>query len=105
MISKIQKSGVVRLDKEARTSVSVMIQELLEGDPHLKINHSKIASFIITDYHCRYFDKAKPRLTLIHQDKRKCLLAKIENLDMKELEATIKYLDKIKKDESTEENS
>ncbi len=102
---KIQKSGVIRLNDDAINSMSVMLMELFKEDQHLKINHSKLASFILTEYHDKYFEKSKPRLVLAHQDKKKFIMDNIEGLDIEKLDATIKYLEKIKKVDSSSEES
>lgn len=96
-MSKIKKSGVIRLSEEAINSMGVMLMELLNEDRGLKVNHSKLASFILTEFHLKYFKRAIPRLVIAHQDKKKCILDKIEGLDLQELDATIKYLEKLKK--------
>lgn len=96
-MSKVKKSSLVRLDEEAINSMSVMLMELFKVDEHLKINHSKLASCIVTEYQAKHFEKAKSRLVFAHQDKKKHLKDAIEALDVAEIEATIKYLDKIKK--------
>jgi hypothetical protein len=102
---KAQKSGVIRLDEEAINSMSVMLMELLSEEKNLKINHSKLASFILSEFHSKHFEKAKSRLVLAHQDKKKCIMNQIEGLGLEELEATIKYLEKIKKTDFSLEKS
>ncbi len=92
-----ENSGVIRLNQEACHSMSVMLKELFKEDEFLKINNSKLASFIIFDFHQRNFEKARSKLVLAYQDKKKHLKDKIEGLDQEELDAAIKYLDKIKK--------
>lgn len=105
IMAKIQKSGVIRLNESAINSMSEMLTELFKEDQHLKINHSKLASFILSEFHYRYFDKAKHRLILAHQDKKKFIMDKIDKLDIEKLDATIKYLEKIKKGDSFIEES
>jgi hypothetical protein len=102
---KSKKSGVVRLDEEANNSMSVMLMELRREDKNLKINFSKLVSFVLHEFHSKHFEKAKPRLLLAHQDKKKCIMTKIEGLGREELEATIKYLEKIKKTDFSPEIS
>lgn len=97
-MGKVKKSGVIRLDANATNSMSVMLMELLKADGGLKVNLSKLASFILTEYHSKHFERAKPRLIVAHQDKKKCIIDKISGLDLDELDATIKYLEKLKKD-------
>lgn len=101
---RAQKSGVIRLDVEAINSMSVMLMEILTEDNQLKINHSKLASYILCEFYSKYFEKAKARLVLAHQDKKKCIMNKIDGLGLEELEATIKYLEKIKKTDLSLEN-
>jgi hypothetical protein len=96
-MAKIKKSCLIRLNEEAINSMSTMLMELLNDDKSLKVNHSKLASFILTEYHTKHFEKAKPRLIIAHQDKKKCIINKIEGLDLEELDATIKYLEKLKR--------
>jgi hypothetical protein len=94
---KVKKSGLIHLTEDATNSMSEMLVELFKLDEHLKINHSKLASFILTEYRSKYFEKSKSRLVLAHKDKKKHLKDAIEALDVTEIEATLKYLDKIKK--------
>ncbi len=102
-MSKVKK-GVIRLSAEATNSMSVMLMELSNADKSVKICHSQLASFILTEFHSRHFERAKPRLIIAHQDKKKFIMDKIESMDLENLEATIKYLDKIKKEDSSNEN-
>jgi len=102
---KVKKSGLIHLTEDATNSMSEMLVELFKVDEHLKINHSKIASFILTEYRSKYFEKSKSRLVIAHQDKKKHLKDAIEALDVAEIEATLKYLDKIKKTDDSPEKS
>lgn len=102
---KVKKSGLIHLTEDARNSMSEMLVELFKVDEHLKINHSKLASFILTEYRSKYFEKSKSRLVIAHQDKKKHLKDAIEALDVAEIEATLKYLDKIKKTDDSPEKS
>ncbi len=102
-MAKAHKSSVVRLDAKATNSMSMMLMDLLNDDKSLKVNHSKLASFILAEYHSKHFEKSKPRLVIAHQDKKKCILDKIEALNLEELDATIKYLEKLKKDNFSNE--
>ena len=102
---KVKKSGLIHLSEDATNSMSEMLMELFKVDEHLKINHSKLASFILSEYRTRHFDKAKSRLVQAHQDKKKHLKDAIEALDVAEIEATIRYLDKIKKRDETSDQS
>ena len=94
---KVKKSGLIHLSEDATNSMSEMLMELFKIDEHLKINHSKLASFILSEYRTRHFEKAKSRLVQAHQDKKKHLKNAIELLNMEELEATMKYLSKLNK--------
>ena len=94
---KVKKSGLIHLTEDAVNSMSEMLVELFKVDEHLKINHSKLASFILTEYRSKYFENSKSRLVLAHQDKKKHLKDAIELLNMEELEATMKYLSKLNK--------
>jgi hypothetical protein len=102
---KVKKSGLIHLTEDATNSMSEMLVELFKVDEHLKINHSKLASFILTEYRSKYFEKSKSRLVIAHQDKKKHLKDAIEALDVAEIEATLKYLDKIKKTDDSPEKS
>lgn len=94
---KVKKSGLIHLSEDATNSMSEMLMELFKVDEHLKINHSKLASFILSEYRTRHFEKAKSRLVQAHQDKKKHLKNAIELLNMEKLEATMKYLSKLNK--------
>jgi iron-sulfur cluster repair protein YtfE (RIC family) len=102
-MTKIKMSGLIRLNEEAINSMSTMLMELLNEDKSLKVNLSKLSSFILTEYHSKHFEKAKPRLIVAHQDKKKCIIDKISGLNLEGLEATIKYLEKLKKDDFSNE--
>lgn len=102
---KVKKSGLIHLTEDATNSMSEMLVELFKVDEHLKINHSKLASFILSEYRSKYFEKSKSRLVLAHQDKKKHLKDAIKALDLAEIEATLKYLDKIKKTDDSPEKS
>lgn len=104
-MNKAKKSSLVRLNEEAINSMSVMLMELFKVDEHLKINHSKLASCILTEFQARHFEKAKTRLVLAHQDKKKHLKDAIEALGVEEIEATIKYLEKIRKSDPSIEKT
>ena len=101
-MAKIKK-GVIRLSADATNSMGNMLMELLNADKTLKICHSQLASFIMTEFHTRHFERAKPRLIEVHQDKKKCILDRIEGMKLEELDATIKYLEKIKKHDFSNE--
>jgi hypothetical protein len=94
---KLKKSGLIHLTEEASNSISEMLVELFKVDEHLKVNHSKLASFILSEYRMKNFEKAKSRLVDAHQDKKKNLKDAIEHLNTEELEATMKYLSKLNK--------
>lgn len=96
-MSKSENTSVIRLDKAASASMNTMLIELFKMDENLKINYSKLASFILTDFHRRSFERLKPKLVFEHQDKKKHLKGKIELLDSKELETIIKFLGKLAK--------
>lgn len=104
-MNKIKKSSLIRLNEEAINSMSIMLMELFKEDEDLKINHSKLASWIVTEFHAKHFEKTKSRLVLAHQDKKKHLKSAIETLGAEEIEATIKYLEKIKKSDGSLEKS
>lgn len=96
-MSKNENTSVIRLSKDASSSLSTMLNELLKIDENLKINYSKLASYILTDFKKRSFERLKPKLAFEHQDKKKHLKGKIESLDSKELETIIKFLGKLAK--------
>lgn len=93
-MSKKEITSVVRLSTEATNSLNVMLEELLKEDKSLRINYSKLVSYILLDFHHRSFASFKQKLLLEYQDKAKHLKSKLKVLGSKELNAVIKYLDK-----------
>lgn len=94
-MNKKENTSVVRLSAEATNSLDVMLEELLKEDKSLRVNYSKLVSFILSDFHQRSFTSFKPKLLLEYQDKAKHLKSKLKVLSSKELNAVIKYLDKL----------
>lgn len=94
-MNKKETTSVVRLSAEATNSLNAMLEELLKEDKSLRVNYSKLVSFILLDFHQRNFASFKPKLLVEYQDKAKHLKSKLKVLGSKELNAVIKYLDKL----------
>lgn len=88
----------VRLTIEAHQLLNGMLKEVLNQDPEVKINLSKILSFIIQDYRERHFERYKEKIILIHRDKRKDAKDTLDLLPEDQLESILKMLEKIKKE-------
>ena len=99
MINK-KPSNVIRLSDEASVGLGEMLKILTSTGAILKINHSKLLSFIMLDYKERYFEKNQEKIILHHLDKRKDAQDKLVTLSDEDLEAVVKFLSKIKKDAS-----
>ena len=97
LVSKNENTSVIRLNVDASKSLETMLEELLKEDKNLRVNYSKLASYIMLEFHKKNFDRLKPKLILAYQDKKRALKARIEGLSHDELEAAFKYLDKNKK--------
>ena len=68
---EVKKSGLIHLTEDATNSMSEMLVELFKVDEHLKINHSKLASFILSlifknSWHISSNVKGWPLLFLLH---------------------------------------
>ena len=94
-MSKKNNTSVVRLSTEATASLNAMLCDLQKDSKELRVNYSKLTSYILLDFHKRCFEGQKPKLLLEYQDKAKHLKSKIKVLGSKELNAVIKYLDKL----------
>ncbi len=99
-VKLVKKTSVVRLSDEANNSLIEMLKELSGFDAALKINNSKLISFIVLDYREKNFEKNKEKIAQSHRDKRKDANSKLCALSEFELENVIKFLDKIKKEPS-----
>ena len=94
-----KQSGVVRLSEEGQTVLVQMLQDLnLTNDGNLKINASKLLSFIVNEFYERSFEKCKSKIIETHRDKRKDASEKLVSLSETELETVLKFLEKVKKD-------
>ena len=91
-------SNVIRLSDEASVGLGEMLKTLTSIGASLKINHSKLLSFIALDYKDRYFEKNQEKIILHHLDKRKDAQDKLVSLSENDLEAVVKFLTKLKKD-------
>jgi hypothetical protein len=90
-----KSSGLVRLSLEAQETLSVMLLEINKIESHLKINNSKLISFIVMDYKERSFEKNKDKIIASHRDRKKEIHQKLKSLSGNDLESLLKTLDKM----------
>ncbi len=90
------KSGVVNLNDIAKRSSLAMMEKLTKIDPNIKIDHSKLVSYIVVHYHEKYFNKNIKNIISFHRDSRKEIKSKLDSLTNAEIETLSKYLTKLK---------
>ncbi len=88
--------AAVRLSQSAYEQLSSMCENILSQDPEVKINLSKLLSFIIEEFQGRYFEKSKERIITLHRDKRKDAKKKLDKISEEQLESVMKVLGKLK---------
>jgi hypothetical protein len=94
-VGKDLKSSVVTLKSQARHANVLMLEELKQMDESIKIDHSKLVSFILIDYRENYFEKNKKRIATFHRDSKEQIRGKLTGLSLEQLEAVSKYIEKI----------
>ena len=95
------KSGVINLSKSAKQSSLYMLEEITRRDHELKIDYSKLISFIVNDYRTKYFQSNLKRIITAHKDSRKKIKNKLSSLSESQLQALFKALNKIEQNESS----
>ncbi len=95
--------AAVRLSQNAYEQLSAMCEKILSQDPEVKINLSKLLSFIIEEFQGRYFEKSKERIVMLHRDKRKDAKKKLDKISEEQLESVMKVLGKLKIETNSEE--
>ena len=89
------KSGVVNLSDEAKNSGLFMLKNLLKNESELKVDHSRLISFIVNDYKERFFFKNINKILSAHRDSKKQIKNKLSDLNESQLQALSKALQKI----------
>ncbi len=91
--------GRVNLSEKASQAAFFMVHELTEENPHVRINPSKLCSWIIENYLRDHFSKEKERIVQEHFNPRRFLLESLKDVqtgeDIKSLFKTA--LDKMDK--------
>ena len=90
------KNTVVTLKTSARESVDKMLSELKILEPTLRIDRSRLVSFIVIDYFEKLFTKSLKKIIEAHKDSRKQIKNKLNDLSSRELDAISKYISKMK---------
>ena len=90
------KSGVISLNKKAKDACLEMMQKIQTTNCKLKIDHSKLVSFIVAEYKEKYFSRNIDKITSFHKDSRKEINNKLNTLSHKELETLSKYISKLR---------
>ena len=94
------KSGVINLSQDAKASSHYMLEEVMKKESGLKVDHSKLVSFIVNDYKERFFTKSLEKIARAHRDSKKQIKNKLANLSDSQLQALSKALLKIEKENS-----
>lgn len=97
-MAKPLKSGVVNLGPDAKDSSLYMLEEVKKSESDLKIDHSKLVSFIVNDYKARFFKKNLNKIALAHRDSKKQIKNKLSDLSESQLQALSKALLKIEQE-------
>lgn len=95
-MAKPLKSGVISLNENAKESCLEMMQNIQNTNDKIKIDHSKLVSFIVTEYKEKFFNRSINKIISFHKDSRKELKSKLDTLTHKELETLSKYISKLK---------
>jgi hypothetical protein len=105
-MAKELKSNVINLKIEAKQASVQMLKEIKLSGTSLKIDHSRLISFIVVDYFDIYFKKSKNKIIDAHRDSKKQIQGKLSKLNEKQLHALSRYISKIEiKDElETDDN-
>ncbi len=97
-MAKPLRSGVVNLSSDAKASSLSMLEEVKKNESDLKIDHSKLVSFIVNDYKARFFKKNLDKIVLAHRDSKKQIKNKLSDLNESQLQALSKALLKIEQE-------
>jgi hypothetical protein len=73
-----------------------MIEELKKVESSVKISHTKLVSFIVTEYMEKYFSKNKKSISIEYRDSKKQITGKLTELNNEQLLALSKYIEKLK---------
>ena len=101
-MARTLKSGVVSLNGEAKKSCLEMMRKIDTNDSRLKIDHSKLVSYIIIDYSDKYFAKNLKKIVSFHTDSRQEIKSKLNKFSNEELELLSKYISKLKPEDRHE---
>jgi hypothetical protein len=86
-----------RLSKKSHEDLAEMLKELLSIDADLKLNLSKLLSFLVSDFREKHFQKTKEKILMAHKDHRKEAKNTLDSLNEVQLESFMKVLEKVKK--------
>ncbi len=86
----------VRLSPLAHEQLNFMCQQILLKDKDAKINLSKMVSYIISQYHDRFFEKELKNIISVHRDKRKEAKEVLGQITEEQLESVMKVFEKFK---------
>lgn len=104
-MTKELKSSVVTLKTNAKEASVSMLQELKSMELNMKIDHSKLVSYIVADYKENYFHKNKKKIANFHRDSKKQLKSKISDLTQEQLENLSKYIERMQPKVKTESHT
>lgn len=93
------KSGVISLTKCAREASINMLEEIERTEKNLKIDHSKLVSYIVSEYRDKYFKKNMKKIISMHRDSKKQIKNKLSGLSDEQLLALTKAIVKIEQED------
>lgn len=90
-------SYAVRLSKKAHDDLAEMLKEVLTTDADLKLNLSKLLTFVVTEFREKHFQKSKEKIIILYKDHRKEAQEALDSIPESQLESFMKMLEKMKK--------
>jgi hypothetical protein len=102
MIESKKSLNSIRLSSASYQSLGEMLKGVLEKDSEVKLNLSKLLSYLVLDYHERTFEKSIDKIILVHRDKRKDAAQKLGKMNEAQLNSVMKVLEKLEKETATE---
>jgi hypothetical protein len=91
-MNKPIKRSVVTLKEDARQACLSMLRELRTKDKSVRIDNSKLVSYILCEYFESFFHKNKEKIRNSFQDSKKKIISDINDLSPEKLEELSRFL-------------
>jgi hypothetical protein len=95
-MTKKSSGCVINLSEQASLDTTKMIQGLRDFDSSVKVSHTKLVSFIVSEYEDKYFVKNQKSIAIEFRDSKKQITGKLTELSRDQLLSLSKYIEKIK---------